>query len=139
MSETRSTASDSDSDAGSDAGTGRREPAGGIRIASRALTRVAERVAAEEFGVGVSVVSADLTDDAGSLALGIRAGIRVPTLARVRSDEMVVDRSGGTVLDRAGEARERIRGRVGELTGYRIGRVDVRLTKIDVRPEERVR
>lgn len=112
---------------------------GRTRITSRALNRLVSAVSADLLGVDPGAVGVDLDDDNGELVLGVRTAIRVVSLDRVSNDGTVVGRSGGTVLDRASAAQEHIRNRVNELTGYRISRVDIRLTSADIRKENRVK
>ncbi|NQX26663.1 hypothetical protein HQQ81_04770 [Microbacteriaceae bacterium VKM Ac-2854] len=114
-------------------------PRGRTTISSRALDRVATVVAAEALGVDSGQVSVDLTDHVGDLAIAVRSPIRIPPLRRIQADPSALERSGGTLLERAALAQEHIGRRVGELTGSIIGQVTVRLTGAVVLTERRVR
>lgn len=119
---------------------GTSEPTGGrTRIAPRALDRLASAVTADAFGSDPKKTSVELTDDGGSLSLTVECPVRVPSLDRVAADDTLVDKTGGTVLDRAAAAQKVIQSRVSELTGYQISRVSIRLTGVDLTPERRVR
>lgn len=109
------------------------------RITSRALNRVVAAVTADALGVKASRVGVDLADEKGLLVLTVTTPIRVVSLRRVHDGVGVVDRSGGSILDRAARAQEIIRDRVTEITGSAIGRVVVRLSGADIQEEERVR
>lgn len=108
------------------------------RITARALDRVATAVAADELGVQPKTVSVDTSDDAGMLELVVSSPIRVAPLSRVQRDPAIVERTGGTLLERAGRAQDGIRSRVAELTGSGVSRVTVRLTGVTVVEEKRV-
>ncbi|WP_440708275.1 hypothetical protein [Herbiconiux sp. YIM B11900] len=109
------------------------------RITSKALNRVVAAVTADALGVAPKRVGVDLSDEKGLLVLTVTTPIRVVSLARVHSGSGVIDRAGGTVLDRAARAQETIRDRVAAITGSAIGRVVVRLSAADIQEEERVR
>jgi len=113
------------------------------RITAKALNRVVAAVTADALGVKAARVGVDLSDEKGMLVLTVSTPIRVVSLDRIRtatgSGEGVVQRSGGSIVDRAAEAQEIIRDRVNALTGSAIGRVTVRLTAADIQLEERVR
>ena len=111
---------------------------GRTTIATRALTRVASAVAADELAVDARRVGVALGDVRGELELRITAPITIPPLTTVFRDAGTVERAGGTVLARAAGAREGIRDRTAALTGYHIARVDVRLTAADIRSTKRV-
>jgi hypothetical protein len=108
------------------------------RITARALDRVATAVAADELGVRPKTVSVATSDDAGMLELVVSSPVRIPSLTRVSRDPAVVERTGGTLLERAGRAQDGIRGRVTELTGSGVSRVTVRLTGVSIVEEKRV-
>lgn len=111
---------------------------GRTRIASRALNRVVSAVAADALGVDASKVDVALTDHRGELVLSVATPVRVVSLRSIQRNPELVGRSGGTLLERSARAQEQIRGRVSDLTGYRIARVAVRLKAADIRPENRV-
>jgi hypothetical protein len=108
-------------------------------ISARAIEKVVRAVTAEQFDVPVRTVSADLQDEAGRLDLAIRTAIRVVPLARVESDPGVVERTGGTVLERAAEGEQVIIDRVGAITGSAVAKVALRFTRAEIRQERRVR
>ena len=112
---------------------------GRTMVSNRALNRLVCAVAADALGVNPSTVGAEITDDLGKLALTVSAPIRIVSLTRVHQDPSLVTRTGGTILDRAEQARLQIHRRVGELTGAALSRVTVRLTGADIRPENRVK
>ncbi|MFD1715727.1 hypothetical protein ACFSBZ_14735 [Amnibacterium flavum] len=112
---------------------------GRTRITARALERIGIAVSAEALGVERRGVSVRLDDDGGSLTLLVTAPLRVVGLHRIASDPALVQRTGGTLLERAETAKERIRARVGELTGSQVARVALRLTGVEIRQESRVR
>ena len=108
------------------------------RITARALDRVATAVAADELGVQPKSVSVDASDDAGMLQLAVSSPIRIASLTRVQRDPAVVERTGGSLLERAARAQDGIRARVTELTGSGVSRVMVRLTGVTIVEEKRV-
>lgn len=112
---------------------------GRTRIHPRALDRIVSTVTAEAFGSDPKRTSVTVTDDGGTLTLVITTPVKVPSLLRVNDDHNVIGRTGGTVLDRATAAQAAIMSQVSRLTGYRIGRVSIRLTGADVIQEKRVR
>lgn len=112
---------------------------GRTRIAPRALDRVVSAVAADALRVPARHVGVHLDDDAGNLSLRVTTPIGVPTLPRVMDEPNVLDRDGGSVLDRAKNAQEQIRNRVQQLTGSSIARVIVQISGIHIRQERRVR
>jgi hypothetical protein len=112
---------------------------GRTRIAGRALHRVVSAVTADALSVSAHDVDADLDDDAGRLSVSVRAPMSVPSLTRILDDPAALDRSGGSVVDRARRAQERIRTRVQQLTGSDIARVVVTVTGVRIREDRRVR
>jgi hypothetical protein len=108
-------------------------------ISARAIERVVRAVTAEEFGVQARAVSADLTDDAGRLDLAVRTAIRVVPIRRVGEDAGAIDRSGGSIVERAQRGEAAIAGRVADITGSTVSRLSLRFTAADIAPERRVR
>lgn len=106
--------------------------AGHNRISTQALTSTAQAVAAEVFDVPAQQVRASWSDDQGLLALRLALPTVVPSLTRVVSDPLAVASVGGTIWDRTHAAKRLILGRVAQLTGSRISRVDIRITGIRV-------
>jgi hypothetical protein len=112
---------------------------GRTTISARALNKLVSAVAADALGIHPTRVGTTITDDRGSLALTVSAPIRIVSLTRVARDPSSVTRTGGTILERAEQARHHIHQRAGELTGSVVSRVSVRLTGVDITAEERVR
>jgi hypothetical protein len=112
--------------------------AGHNRISTQALTSLAREAAAEALGVHANDVRADWTDDGGLLALSIVAPVGIPALADVARDPARVDAFGGSVWDRAVAAKTDILGRVTELSGSMLSRVDIRISGIRVSEGGRV-
>lgn len=111
---------------------------GRTRITSRAVNRIVSAVTAEALRVNVDQVSVRLTDDEGKLSLVVSTPITIVALPRITHDRSVVTRTGGTVLERAEAAQSHIRTRVADVTGSKIGRVVVQLTRADIQPAKRV-
>ncbi len=109
------------------------------RVTTKALNRIVAAVTADALGVTAARVGVALADEKGLLVLTVTTPIRVVSLSRVHDRPEVVDRAGGSIVDRAARAQETIRERVNALTGSAIGRVTVRLTAADIQQEERVR
>jgi len=112
---------------------------GRTRITSKALSRVVSAVTADALDVSAARVGVELTDERGDLALVVSTPIRLVSLNRVAADGSIVQRTGGSVLERSAAAQREIRERVEALTGSRIARVIVRLTGAHITREERVR
>ncbi|WP_427016183.1 hypothetical protein ACQCSX_15595 [Pseudarthrobacter sp. P1] len=112
------------------ANTGERELAGHNRISTAALTSVAQAATAQALGVSAAAVRASWADDAGLLALSLATPIGMPPLGDVVRDPGTVQRSGGSVLDRALSAKAVILALVQDLTGSRLSRVDIRITGV---------
>ncbi|ARC58363.1 hypothetical protein AS850_14855 [Frondihabitans sp. 762G35] len=105
---------------------------GRTKITSRAVRRVVSAVTAEALSVDASDVSVELVDDRGSLTVIAKSPIHVRPLGDVGR------RSSGTLLERLGAAQTTIRDRCLQLTGSTIGRVDLRITGVDLRERKRV-
>jgi len=102
-----------------------------VAITSKALERTAVAVAADVLGVAVSTVRVTLADEAGVLGVRVSAPLRV---AGLRSGQP----SDG-ILTRVQAARFGIRQQLTAITGREIGRVNVAITRADVKEETRVR
>lgn len=98
------------------------------RISTQALTSLAKATAAAALGVDAQDVRADWTDDDGLLALSLVTPISVPPLKAVELDRARVQAVGGSIWDRAVEAKARILETVTELSGARLSRVDIRIS-----------
>ncbi|WP_291054568.1 hypothetical protein [Herbiconiux sp.] len=109
------------------------------RITAKALDRIVSAVAAEALEVDARSVGVELGDDKGLLAVAVTSPIRVPSLEGIRAAGSLPAGTGGTVLERAAAAQESIRERVRALTGSTVGRVTVRVARVDIRSEKRVR
>jgi len=101
-------------------------------ISSRAVGRVVSAVTADALRVTASDVSVDLSDDQSRLAVTARSPIHVSPLGDIGR------RSTGTLLERLTKAQESIRERSSTLTGSTIGRVDLRITGVDLVERRRV-
>ncbi|MGG7465400.1 hypothetical protein [Plantibacter sp. YIM 135347] len=109
-------------------------PSGGpgrTRIAAKALEHVAVAIAAETLGVPAGRVTVSLADDRGALALVVTSPMRVPPLGLIAAAPDAVARSGGSILDRAGEATGAIGAKLEALSGSRVTRVVVRVSGIE--------
>lgn len=113
--------------------------AGHNRISTQALTSTAQAVAAEVFGIAPQQIRASWSDDRGMLALALALPISVPALTRVLREPGLVAGFGGSVWERARNAKPVILERVSALSGSRLSRVDIRLTTAQVREGGRVR
>ncbi|MBF4460183.1 MULTISPECIES: hypothetical protein [unclassified Pseudoclavibacter] len=112
---------------------------GTTRLTAKALNRLVSAVAGDALGVDAGSVSVDLDDHNGKLALRLSTPIRVPSLARIREQPSSISRSGGPLLERVETAKTTIRDRVQTLSGSSISAVTIRLTGLEIKPEERVR
>jgi hypothetical protein len=108
------------------------------RISAPALRSVASAITAEAMGVSFARVGIELADSNGSLEVTASTAITVISLTATGRQAERADRTG-SVLERAGGAQHAIRDRLAELTGSRIGRVNLRLTQPHIENEERVR
>lgn len=115
------------------------ENRGRTRITNRALQRVVAAVAGEALGVDGKDVGTDLTDHDGALDLAVDTPIGVPTIARARQQPDVLQRTGGSIVERCAEAEQTVRDRVHEMTGHEIRRVTIRVTGVSISKERRVR
>lgn len=98
---------------------------GHTSISSRALTRVVEAIVADVFGVPVQNLKARLRDQQGQLWVSVAVPMTVPPLRQIGR---IPDLGGeGSLYDRADAGRQRIIDRTRLLTGYVVGRVDIRL------------
>ncbi|TFB86325.1 hypothetical protein E3O44_12010 [Cryobacterium algoricola] len=112
---------------------------GRTTVSTRALSRLVSAVAADALEVSMVTVGTTITDDRGSLALTVSAPIPILSLTGVARDPLIVPRYGGTILERAEQARQHIHHRAGELTGSVVSRVCVRLTGVVIKVEDRVK
>ena len=113
--------------------------AGHNRISTQALTSLAQAAAAEALGVEPSDIRADWSDDDGLLALSIVAPISIPALSEVLRNPARVQGFGGSIWDRAVAAKATVLERVTRLSGFRISRVDIRISGAHVSEGGRVR
>ncbi|WP_375389131.1 hypothetical protein [uncultured Amnibacterium sp.] len=114
-------------------------PRGRTVITARAIEKVVRAVTADQFGVDSKRVSAEMNDDAGRLDLAVKTPIRVVSIGRLQDDPHSVDRSGGSITDRAERAEAVIIDRVSTITGSAVTRLALRLTGADIKQERRVR
>jgi hypothetical protein len=114
-------------------------PRGRTVITARAIELVVRAVTAEQFGVEPRAVSADLTDEGGKLDLSVRTPIRVVSIGRLQDDGRAVERSGGSIIERATRSETAIIEQVGTITGSTVSRLALRFTSAEIRQERRVR
>ena len=110
---------------------------GNTRISPRALTGVVEAVTADVFSVPIQDLKARLRDDRGMLWVAVTVPMAVPPLRQAGRGSGVG--AEGSLYDRAEENRRRIIERTRLLTGYEVGRVDLRLMGASPAREARVR
>lgn len=108
-------------------------------ITARAIERIVRAVTADQFDVQAKAVSADMTDQDGRLDLAIKTPIRVVSIARVQDDGRSVERSGGSIVERAQRSEAAIIQQVGALTGSDVSSLSLRFTGAEIRQERRVR
>jgi hypothetical protein len=108
------------------------------RISTQALTSLAKVTAAQALGVDAQDVRADWSDDDGLLALSLVAPISIPPLTAVAGGA-TVDSFGGSIWQRAVDAKARILTTVTELSGARLSRVDIRISGARISEGVRVR
>lgn len=118
---------------------GDRPISGRTVISARAIERVVRAVTADQFGVAAADVSADLTDEAGRLDLSVRTPIRVVPIGRVQDDRRAIERSGGSIIDRANRSEAVIVEQVGSITGSAVSKLALRFTEARIKQERRVR
>lgn len=105
-------------------------PPGRTRISMRALTALVTEVAADAVGVKRNDVSVAFRDEHRLLAITITTTMRSASLASIRHDPSLVDRTGGTLLARAANAEAAIAIRVAHLTELEISRVTLIVTGV---------
>ncbi|MGG7308726.1 hypothetical protein ACQXVK_16205 [Curtobacterium sp. AB451] len=103
--------------------TGGPDVPGRVEISARALNSLARAVAAERLGAPARRVRVQLGDHAGAVALQVTGPIRAQQ----------------DVLGSAVAVAERVRERVGELSGRRVGSAHIELTGIVHEHDGRVR
>lgn len=111
--------------------------AGHNRFSTQALTSLAKAACAEALGVPAQDVRVEWRDDDGLLALSVVSPVSIPGLGDVVRDASVL--AGGSVWDRAVNAKSAIRARVMQLSGSELSRVDVRISGVVLRTAGRVR
>jgi hypothetical protein len=116
-----------------------RPTAGRTVITARAMERVVRAVTADQFGVAARSVSADMTDEGGRLDLAVRTPIRVVSIGRVQDDGGAVERSGGSIVERAARSEAAIIEQVGTITGSTVSKLALRFTAAEIKQERRVR
>lgn len=108
------------------------------RISTQALTSLAKVAAAQALDVDAQDVRADWADDDGLLALSLVAPISVPPLQAVATDPGRVEAFGGSIWDRAVNAKTHILETVTKLSGARLSRVDIRISGVRISQGGRV-
>ncbi|MCZ2401643.1 hypothetical protein IV498_00195 [Paenarthrobacter sp. Z7-10] len=111
---------------------------GHTRISTSALTNTVRAVAAQAFGVPGMEVKAKVQDDGGRLGITLWVPIVLPTLLQAARHPEEVRGNGGNAFDRADTARSTVHDQVTRLTGSDVGRIDIRLTGIHPRRQEKV-
>ncbi|MCA5922679.1 MULTISPECIES: hypothetical protein [Curtobacterium] len=96
---------------------------GRVEITARALTSLARAVAAEGLGAPAKRVRVGLGDASGALSLDITGPIA----------------AGDDIVARTSRIADQVKGRVGELTGRRVGSAHIELTGIVREHESRTR
>jgi hypothetical protein len=104
---------------------------GRVAISSRALERTAVAIAAGALRVPPSTVRVTLADEAGLLGVSVTAPLRTTALRSTAPADGIVTRVQA--------ARRDIRAELTELAGREIGRVNVTISRADIREEKRVR
>jgi hypothetical protein len=69
----------------------------------------------------------------------VRTPIRVVPIGRLQDDARAVERSGGSVVERAARSEAAIVEQVGTITGSSVSKVSVRFTEAIIKRERRVR
>lgn len=105
-----------------------RRRAGHTRISSAALHHTIEAVAGDAFGIAAKDANARIEDDGGRLHVTVALALPLPSLAEAAHNPDVVAATGGTVYDRAEQARAAIISGALDIAGASVARVDVRLT-----------
>lgn len=118
---------------------GDRPIAGRTVVSARAIERVVRAVTADQFGVAPKDVTADLHDEGGRLDLSVRTPIRVVSIGRVQDDRRAIERSGGSIIDRANRSESVIVEQVGTITGSTVSKLALRFTEAQIKQERRVR
>ena len=112
---------------------------GRTTISRKALTRVVAAVSGQILGVPAQEVRVDLSNNGGRLQLTIHSPVRMVSLDRIIADPNVIERAGGTLMERGEQAQQHIGSQVTAMTGYRIAQVIVNMTRAIIRTEARVR
>jgi len=113
--------------------------AGHNRFSTQALTSLAKAACAEALDVAAQDVRVEWHDDDGLLALSLVSPVSVPGLGEVVRDASVLNSAGGSIWDRAVNAKAAIRARVMQLSGSELSRVDIRVSGVVHRTAGRVR
>ena len=118
---------------------GRQPRAGHTRISSQALTRTLEAITADAFAAPVKSVQARLRDQRGEIWVSVAVPAAIPPLTQAARNPAAAAEHGGSLYDRADAARRRIIDRARQLTGYTVGRVDIRLSGLHREKEAKLR
>ncbi|MDP5226426.1 MULTISPECIES: hypothetical protein [Arthrobacter] len=113
--------------------------AGHNRFSNQALTSLAKAACAEVLEVPAQEVRVEWRDDDGLLALSLVTPLGLPGLSEVVRDPEVLAAAGGSIWDRAVDAKADIRARVMQLSGSELSRVDIRISGVLQRTAARVR
>lgn len=109
-----------------------RAASGSTTIAPRALRRLVSALTADALRVEASDVAVDLVDHDGLLSVVARTPIHLRPLGDPAR------RTDGTLLERLESAQTSIRDRCLQLSGSTVGRVELRVTGVDLRERRRV-
>ena len=105
---------------------------GHTRIRTRALERLAQAVGSEALHVKPSEVDTELRDSGSDLGVTLSSGLRDSDL------ELCANRTDTTLFSYADEAAKAFTAKMSRLSGYTIGKVDIRFTHIvDTTPKQR--
>lgn len=104
---------------------------GSVSIGTRALERTATAIVHELLEAAVSDIRVSLGDDAGGLAITVETPITIEPLGSGSGSAEL------PVLERVHAARSALVERMAELTGRRVGRVDIRITGSRIRTTKR--
>ncbi|WP_143095001.1 hypothetical protein [Mycetocola miduiensis] len=71
--------------------------------------------------------------------MSVSTSVPVTELRKSGGTGRLLERSGGSLLDRSERAQQLLRNRVAALTGSTLGNITIRFTGATMRPEARVR
>lgn len=101
---------------------------GHTRITSAALHHTLEAIAADAFRIPAGEVKARVNDEHGRLSVTVAVALAMPSLTDAARNPAVVPAAGGTLYERAEQARTDIIAGASRIAGATVARVDIRLT-----------